>query len=66
MTSTVTVRMTGGVAYGIVLPTERAEMLARSIRRAWSGKPGTLDELHLADGTRVTVNPVHVVAVEVS
>lgn len=64
MNSTVVIWVLTG-KYEITLPTSQADALVRVIRRSWSGRPGTLDELHLADGTRVTVNPVHVVAVEV-
>lgn len=65
MKSTVVVQLVSGVSYEITLPTRQADALARSLRRSWSGRPGSLDELHLADGSRVTVNPLHVAAVEV-
>lgn len=63
MTSTVVVWVTGGV-FRVTLPTEQADTLARAIRRSWH-HPDELNELHLADGSRVTPNPAHIVAVEV-
>ena len=63
MESTVIVRMTNG-EYGVTLPTGHAHELAESLRRSWR-QTHELNELHLADGSRVTPNPAHIVAVEV-
>jgi hypothetical protein len=64
MESRVTVRTTNEV-YWVTLPIEEAHDLVASLRRSWLN-PVELNELHLANGTTVTVNPRYITAVEVT
>jgi hypothetical protein len=65
MTSTVTFRMADGRQYSAEFSTAQAEVLVNSVSRRWRATDPVRHVLHLADGTAVTINPAHVVAIEV-
>jgi len=65
MTSTVTFRMVDGSVYEVQQSTLQANALVETLARNWLGRPLKVDTLHLADGASVTINPAHVVSIEV-